>query len=162
MLKATRLRWLVIARLESAGLGCAKIAECTMFHPMTVQRVLDSAAYQEWRNARFSNGISAIDHIISGDAKEMKLALRELVPAAIHALGNALADKDPSIRMRAAAEILDRDERFNKQAVQVIQHTYAIPEAEKQRALAIIKELKVHPAGESKVLDVTPKQLTTS
>ena len=168
-LKAQRLRWLVLARLELAGLDASKMAQVTGYSHRTIGRTLELPVYQEWRDARMANGISAIDHIISGDAKEMKLALRELVPAAIQRLASALQSDDESIAIRAAESILDRDERFNKAAAQTITHTFTIPESEKQRAFAILKELKdsqppreVHLPGETSVLDVTPSKLLTS
>jgi hypothetical protein len=114
-------------------------------------------AYQEWRNARLSNGISAIDHIISGDAQEMKTALRELVPAAIQTLAFSLKDKDSGIRLRAAAEILDRDERFNKTTQSTLIHSFSIPEVDLERARAIARELR--PIDSTSVLDVQPLQL---
>jgi hypothetical protein len=71
----------------------------------------------------------------------MKTALRELVPAAIHTLASSLKDKDSGIRLRAAAEILDRDERFNK-ASTVLNQAFIIPEVDLERARAIARELR--------------------
>jgi len=141
MYKAVRLRWLVVARLESAGLETYQIAQCTSFPYRKVVKILDDPAYQEWRNARIRNGISAIDAVISQDAQEMKLSLRELVPAAIRALERALESPKEEIQLRAATEILDRDERFNKHAQLTVTHQL-IPAGDLERARAIARELR--------------------
>jgi hypothetical protein len=139
--KAIRLRWLVVARLESAALNPSQIAKCTGFSDKTVSRTLANPQYQEWRDARHQNAISAIDHLISQDAQEMRTSLRELVPAAIRALENGLSSDDETIRLRSAVEILDRDERFSKTAQVNVTHQL-IPAADLERAREIARELK--------------------
>src|ERR1700722_13772277 len=136
-----RMRWLVLARLEQACLTADQIAKVTGKNPRTIARTLDHPAYQEWRNARVNKGISAIDAILSQDAQEMKTALRELIPAAIHRLETALQSKDESIALRAATEILDRDERFQKTQNLAVTHSL-IPSAEIDRARALARELR--------------------
>jgi hypothetical protein len=137
-----RLRWLVIARLESAGLSGPDIAKCTGYSERRIKTSLLDPAYQEWRNARLSNAVSAIDHIISNDDKEMKLSLRELVPAAIKALENALHSNKEEIQLRAASEILDRDQRFNKQQNIAVAHIHTFSQGDLDRARELAKQLK--------------------
>lgn len=105
-----------------------------------IATTLRSPTYQEWRNARLKSAVSAIDAIISQDDRAMKEGLRELVPLAIATLEKSLSSDDESIRLRAAQEILDRDERFNKAAVQIIEHR--IPQAELDRARELAKQLR--------------------
>jgi len=86
----------------------------------------------------------------------MKLAMRE-------SLESALKSKDESIALRAAVEILNRDERFNKAQNIGVTHQFTISQAEKDRALAIIKELKVvKPQDETPVLDVETSPLAVT
>ena len=139
---ALRLRWLVIARLETAGLNDTDISNCTGYSRPRVKKTLEDPAYLEWRNARLTNAVSAIDHIISNDDKEMKLSLRELVPAAIKALENALHSNKEEIQLRAAAEILDRDQRFNKQQNIAVAHIHTFSEGDLDRARQLAKQLK--------------------
>ncbi len=152
-----RMRWLVVARLETAAIPADRIAQITGYHVRTITRTLENPTYQEWRNARISNGVSAIDHLLADDAREMKSALKELIPAAIHRLSICLQSKDESIALRAAVEILDRDERFQK--AQIIAHTHElVPQAQLDLARKLARELNTA-KGEALVLDVTPKQL---
>src|ERR1700679_3006762 len=139
---ASRLRWLVIARLELAGLSSTDIAKCTGYSQRRIKTSLLDPAYQEWRNARLTNAVSAIDHIISNDDKEMKLSLRDLVPAAIRTLELGMNSKDESIRLRAATEILDRDQRFNKQQNIAAAHIHTFSEGDLERARTLAKQLK--------------------
>jgi phage portal protein BeeE len=156
-----RMRWLVVARLEQACLSASQIAAVTGKNPRTIQRTLDQAAYQEWRDARVSKGVSAIDYLLAQDAQEMKANLRELIPAAIYHLESALKSTDENVALRAAIEILDRDERFNKTQQVAVMHL--IPQAELDRARILARELRKSSTstpeikGETEVLDVTPK-----
>jgi hypothetical protein len=140
--QATKLRWAVIARLETAGFSDLEISRCTGFSEPRVTRTLQEPAYQEWRKARLNNAISAIDQLISNDDKEMKLSLRELVPAAIRTLENSLNSDKEEIRLRAAQEILDRDQRFNKQQNIAVAHIHTFSQGDLDRARELAKQLK--------------------
>lgn len=135
-----RLRWLVIARLQTIGISEDEMSSCTGMSRSRIATTLRSPTYQEWRNARLKSAVSAIDAIISQDDRAMKEGLRELVPLAIATLEKSLSSDDESIRLRAAQEILDRDERFNKAAVQIIEHR--IPQSELDRARELAKQLR--------------------
>src|ERR1700741_1772593 len=99
--RRNHLRWQRIVRLEMAGLPTEQIAKLSGYTYDQVRRTLESPYYQEWRNARLSNRVSAIDVALSEDTEQMKTALRELVPAAIHRMEAALNSKDESIALRA-------------------------------------------------------------
>jgi hypothetical protein len=85
----------------------------------------------------------------------MRAQLRELVPAAIRYIERALRSEDESIGFRAAVEVLDRDERFNKSSQTGVTHTFVIPEHDLERARAIARELKPIDV-EASPLAVTP------
>jgi hypothetical protein len=166
------MRWLVVCRLETAAIPADRIAQITGYHTRTIERTLENPSYQEWRDARLSNRVSAIDYLLADDAKEMKTALRELIPAAIHRLSLCLQSSDESIALRAATEILDRDERFSKTQQVAIMHL--IPQAELDRARILARELRkqststpqqignsVEQSGETKVLEL-PASTTVS
>lgn len=140
--KAARLRYLVVARLESAGLADNQIAACTGYSPKTITKLLADPVYREWRNARLSNGISQIDAIISDDDKEMKIALRELVPSAIRTLELGMNSDKEELRIKAATEILDRDQRFNKQQNIAVAHFHTFSQGDLDRARELAKQLK--------------------
>ena len=155
---------MVIARLQNIGMGVDSITECTRFARSTVQQTLESPAYQEWSNANLRNAVSVIDAQLSQDTISLKQGIQELVPAVIRRLEKALQSQDESIALRACAEILDRDERFQKQQNTVLTHVL-IPSAEIERARVLARELRAKQSsstGEAKVLDVTPKQLETA
>ena len=154
-----RLRWLVIARLETAGLSAPDIAKCTGYSPRRIKTTLVDPSYQEWRKARTDNAISAIDHIISNDDKEMKLSLRELVPAAIRTLELAMNSDKEEIRLRAATEILDRDQRFNKQQNIAVAHIHTFSEGDLERARTLAKQLRQK--DDEPAISHTPLELPT-
>jgi hypothetical protein len=151
--RRNQLRWQKIVRLD--GLPIEQIAKQLGYTYDQVRRTLESPYYQEWRKAKLEGGVSAFDHILAEDAEEMKLSLRELVPAAIRKLECALRSTDESIALRAAEAILDRDERFNKTAQMAVAHTFIIPEHDLERARAIARELKPIDV-EASPLAVTP------
>lgn len=144
-------------------MGEDSISACTGFSVAHVRLTLESPAYQEWVNSRLRNAVSVIDATLSADAESMRLGLRELVPLAIHRLEKALESTEESIALRAAAEILDRDARFTKAQNIAITHQL-IPAKELERARDLARELRKHGGseGETRVLDVTPKQLVST
>ena len=144
-----RLRWLVIARLQNTGMGEESISACTGYSVKHVRMTLESPVYQEWVNSRLRNAVSAIDATISQDTEAMRTGLRELVPLAIRTLESALNAKDEGLRVRAAVEVLDRDERFSKQQQNVTVHL--IPQAELDKARKLARELK-------EPINITPTQ----
>lgn len=144
-------------------MGEDSISACTGFSVAHVRLTLESPAYQEWVNSRLRNAVSVIDATLSADAESMRLGLRELVPLAIHRLEKALESTEESIALRAAAEILDRDARFTKAQNIAITHQL-IPAKELERARDLARELRKQGGseGETRVLDVTPKQLVST
>ena len=161
--RKNQLRWQRIVRLDGLGLPVQQIAKRLGYTYDQVRRTLESPYYQEWRKARLEGRVSAFDRELSEDTEEMRAELRELVPPAIRCIERALRSENESIALRAAVEVLDRDERFNKHATSTVQHQFVIPQHEKDRALAIIKELKVHrEIGETKVLEVEASPLAVT
>jgi hypothetical protein len=145
-------RWQRIVRLDS--LPIEEIAKQLGYTYNQVRRTLESPYYQEWRKAKLEGRVSAFDRELSEDAEEMRTELRELVPTAINVLERCLADPNLSVALRAAAEVLDRDERFNKSS-QTVNQAFIIPERDLERARAIARELKPIDVGASP-LAVTP------
>src|SRR5215472_9081916 len=161
--RKNQLRWQRIVRLDGLGLPVQQIAKRLGYTYDQVRRTLESPYYQEWRKARLEGRVSAFDRELSEDTEEMRAELRALVPPAIRCIERALCSENESIGLRAAVEVLDRDARFNKAQNIGVTHQFTISQAEKDRALAIIKELKVVNGGsETKVLDVETSPLAVT
>lgn len=148
--RKNQLRWQRIVRLETAGLPTEQIAKLSGYTYDQVRRTLESRHYQEWRNARLSNRVSAIDEALSADTEQMRTALRELVPVAIRTLEKALDSPDALTRLRAATEILDRDNRFTKSQNIAVKHEL-VPAKELESARKLARELRKH------TIDVSPE-----
>jgi hypothetical protein len=142
------LRWLTLARLEGLGLSLREMARQGGMSLRQVRTALKNPAYQEFRDARLQSRVSALDRAFAEDNEQMKTALRELVPAAIHRMEAALNSKDESIALSAASEILDRDERFNKTQQVAVTHAL-IPSAEIERARELARELRAKQTHET-------------
>jgi hypothetical protein len=157
------LPWLTLKRSEGLGLSLREMARAAGLTLRQVRTALANPAYQEFRDARLQMRVSALDAAFAEDNERMRHRLRQLVPAALNVVERCLADPNLSVALRAAAEVLDHDERFNKAQNIGVTHQFVIPEAEKQRALAIVKELRMHQSsGETKVLDVEASPLAVT
>jgi hypothetical protein len=134
--------WLALARLDGLGFSLRDLARHSGLTVRQVRTALAHPAFCEFRDAKLQMRVSAMDRIFADDTEKMAAGLRELVPLAIATLEESLSSTDESVRLRAAQEILDRDERFNKAAVQVVEHR--IPQAEIERARELARQLKPH------------------
>jgi len=152
--RKNQLRWQRIVRLDGLGLPVEQIAKLSGYTYNQVRRTLESPYYQECRKAKLEGRVSAFDRELSECSEEMKARLRELVPIAISSLENALCSEHEAVRLRAAIEILDRDERFNKTEQVAVAHIIPSEQLERARKLAReLKELEVTPpTEETKVL----------
>jgi hypothetical protein len=149
------LPWLTLARLEGTGLSLREMAKQSGLTLRQVRTALANPAYQEFRDARLQMRVSALDAAFAEDTVGMLHRLRQLVPAALNVVERCLADPNLSVALRAAAEVLDRDERFNKSSQTAVTHTFVIPEHDLERARAIARELKAIDV-EASPLAVTP------
>ena len=126
-------------RLDGLGFPVEQIAKLSGYTYNQVRRTLESPYYQECRKAKLEGRVSAFDRELSKCSEEMKARLRELVPIAISSLENALRSEHAAVRLRAAIEILDRDERFNK--TEQVAAAHIIPEEQVARARKLAREL---------------------
>jgi hypothetical protein len=157
------LRWLVLARLEGLGLSLREMARQSGMTLRQVRTALKSPAYQEFRDARLQMRVSAMDRLFAEDNEQMAARLRELVPAAMNVLERGLADPNLNVAVRAAVEVLDRDQRFNR-TIAINVHPL-IPKAEIDRARELARELRAEQLraeqlrAEQDVLEIEPKAL---
>lgn len=147
-------RWHKIGRLDA--LPFKEIAKLTGYTENQVRRTVESPYYQEWKTTKLRPGVSIFDRELSEDTEEMRAELRELVPVAIKRLEAALHSENDSIALRAAVEVLDRDERFNKGQSIAVTHKHEISAADLNRAREIARQLR---SKETAILDVAPKAL---
>ena len=152
------LPWLTLARLEGSGLSLREMAMQSGLTLRQVRTALANPAYQEFRDARLQMRVSALDAAFAEDTVGMLNRLRELVPAAINVLERGLADPNPSVALRAAAEVLERDQLFSKAQQNQHTHTYVIPPAELERAKQIARELRAYlpEAPKQEAIDIKP------
>jgi len=134
------LRWLTLARLEGLGLSLREMARQSGLTLRQVRTALKNPAYREFRDAKLSMRVSAMDREFAEDNEQMVARLRELVPAAINVLERGLADPDLRIAVKAAEEVLDRDSRFNRTTT--VNVPQLIPEVELERARQLARELR--------------------
>jgi|SRR6516225_1270489 hypothetical protein len=154
------LPWLTLARSEGLGLSLREMARAAGLTLRQVRTALANPAYQEFRDARLQMRVSALDAAFAEDNEAMRHRLRQLVPAALNAIERCLADPNRSVALRAAIEVLDHDERFNKAQNIGVTHQFTLTQEDKDRALAILEELKAaQPKDETKILDVEASPL---
>ncbi len=141
------LPWLALTRLEGLGLSLREMARQSGLTLRRVRTALASPAYQEFRDAKLQMRVSAMDRLFAEDNEQMAVRLRELVPAALNVLERGLADSNLNVAVRAAVEVLDRDQRFNRTATVSVEHR--VPQAEIERARELARQLKAHTMQES-------------